>query len=109
MLGEAVGQLALDPASVFYLANMGRAGSFDFTTARLTPTLTLAQLQALTAPVVLYTSDAGRKAVEAAGLRTEVLASNPDFRVTRLNARFLNPAKRPDTLSQFFLLRVTQR
>ena len=107
MLGEAVGQLALDPESVYYLENFGRAGSFDFTTARLTPTLTLTQLQAMTAPLVLYTSDKGREAVEAAGLHTEALASNPDFRVTRLNARFLNPAKRPDTLSQIFLLRVT--
>jgi len=106
VLGEAVGQLALDPESVFYLDDLGRAGSFDFTTARLTPTLTLAQLQAMTTPVVLYTSDKGRDAVEAAGLHVEVLASNPDFRVTRLNARFLNPAKRPDTLSQVFLLRV---
>ena len=106
VLGEAVERLALDPASVYYLEEQGRAGSFDFTTARLTPTLTLAQLQAMSAPVVLYTSASGREAVEAAGLRAEVLASNPDFRVTRLNARFLNPAKRPDTLSEVFLLRV---
>ncbi|PKO58585.1 MAG: hypothetical protein CVU25_04225 [Betaproteobacteria bacterium HGW-Betaproteobacteria-19] len=106
MLGDAVERLGVEPDSVYYLEGMGRAGSFDFTTARLTPTLSVDALRSMSGPVVIYTSDRGREAVEASGLRTEILATNPDFRVTRLNARFLDPAKRPATLTPYFLLKV---
>ena len=106
MLGKEVSRLGLNAESVYYLEDQGRAGSFDFTTQRLTPTLSLSALQSIDKPVVLYTSEAGKSAVEAAGLRTEVVASNPDFRVTRLNARFLDPAKRQQTLAQVYLIKV---
>lgn len=108
MLGDAVRRLGIEPATVFYLEGLGRAGSFDFTTARLTPTLSVAELRSTASPVVVYTSARGREAVEAAGLHAEVLASNPDFRVTRLNGRFLDPAHRPETLTSYFLLKVGQ-
>ena len=106
MLGKEVGRLGLNAESVYYLEDQGRAGSFDFTTQRLTPTLSLGELQSIKKPVVLYTSAAGKAAVEAAGLRVDVIASNPDFRVTRLNARFLDPAKREQTLAQVYLIKV---
>ncbi|MPN58632.1 hypothetical protein SDC9_206339 [bioreactor metagenome] len=106
MLGRAVlaEQVALD--DVFYLEGAGRAGSFDFTTARLTPTLTLDELRGMQRPVVVYVSEHGREAVMAAGLQATVLAHSPDFRVTRLNARFLDPRRRDEVLSSAYLLKV---
>lgn len=105
-LAAAVVQQGLDRAAVSYLEGHGRAGSFDFYTARLTPTLSLEALRAAPGPHYLYTAASGRDALAAAGLRVEVLASNPDFRVTRLNAAFLDPKRRPKTLNEYFLLKV---
>lgn len=106
VLGRAVlaERVALD--DVFYLEGAGRAGSFDFTTARLTPTLTLDELRGMQRPVVVYVSEHGREAVMAAGLQATVLAHSPDFRVTRLNARFLDPRRRDEVLSSAYLLKV---
>ncbi len=106
-LAAAVERLGLDREAVHYLEGYGRASSFDFYTARLTPTLSLAELAARPAATLVYTSAAGLDAIEAAGLRAEVLARTPDFRVTRLNARFLNPRRREDVLGEHLILRVS--
>lgn len=105
-LAEAALRLGLDRDALCYLQGHGRAGSFDFYTARLTPTLTLDELRTTQGPRYLYTAASGRDAIAAAGLPYEVLASNPDFRVTRLNAAFLDPKRRPKTLNEYFLLKV---
>ncbi len=56
--------------------------------------------------MVVYVSEHGREAVMAAGLQATVLAHSPDFRVTRLNARFLDPRRRDEVLSSAYLLKV---
>ena len=106
-LAQAVKRLGVPVDAVHYLAGHGRASSFDFYTARLTPSVELAELRASAAPMLIYTSTRGRSAIEAAGLAVEVLASNPEFRVTRLNARFLNPRRRDEVLDTHFILRVS--
>lgn len=105
-LAAAATRLGLELDRMSYLDGHGRAGSFDFYTGRLTPTLPLAALREADGPRYLYTAASGRDALVAAGLRVEVLARNPDFRVTRLNAAFLDPKRRPGTLNEFFLLKV---
>ncbi|ANQ83890.1 hypothetical protein dqs_0820 [Azoarcus olearius] len=105
-LAAAARELALPVDQIAYLDGYGRANSFDFYTARLTPSVPLAQLQRGEGPRYLYTSAGGRDALTAAGVRYEVLASNPDFRITRLNAQFLDPARRPKTLTEHVLLKV---
>lgn len=105
-LAEAAARLGIAPGAVSYLAGHTRANSFDFGTARLTPTLSLEALRAAPQARVIYTGSEGRRALEAAGFKVAVLASNPDFRVTRLNRRFLDPATRAATLNEHFLLKV---
>ncbi|GHT80269.1 hypothetical protein AGMMS49960_16940 [Betaproteobacteria bacterium] len=106
VLGQQALALGLDRERLYYLEHQGRANSFDFVTARLTPTLTLAEFSRFAAPVVVYTSTSGRTALEAAGLAVEELARSADFRVSRLNPRFLDPARRAQTLETVYLLRV---
>ncbi|AKU10493.1 hypothetical protein AzCIB_0588 [Azoarcus sp. CIB] len=84
-----------------------RANSFDFYTGQLTPPVTLNELKAAQGPVLVYAADAGRKTIEGAGLRVEELAASPEFRVTRLNIRFLDPHRREETLSRHYVLRVS--
>lgn len=84
-----------------------RANSFDFYTGQLTPPVTLDELKATRGSVLVYAADAGRKAIEEAGLRVEELAASPEFRVTRLNIRFLDPQRRAETLSRHYVLRVS--
>jgi len=105
-LAAAVHRLGVPTDAVHYLAGHGRASSFDFYTARLTPSIELDELRARTAPTLIYTSTSGRRAIEAAGLRVEELARNPEFRVTRLNARFLDPKRRDAVIDEHFILRV---
>jgi len=105
-LAAAARAQALDLSQIGYLEGFTRANSFDFYTGRLTPAVSLDALKASPAPALIYTSDAGREAIAAAGLRVEELASNPEFRVTRLNVRFLDPRRREETLSRHYLLRV---
>lgn len=88
-----------------FLAGHGRANSFDFYTGRLTPPIALADLRA-GGDTLIYTSQSGLTAVREAGLSAEVLAENPEFRVTRLNVRFLDPQRRAQTLGRHYLLRV---
>jgi 4-amino-4-deoxy-L-arabinose transferase-like glycosyltransferase len=106
VLGRQALALGLDRERLYYLADQGRANSFDFVTERLTPTLRLEEFSRFAAPVVVYTSANGRTALEEAGLAVEELARSVDFRVSRLNARFLDPARRAQTLETVYLLRV---
>lgn len=106
-LAAAARTQALDLSQIGYLEGFTRANSFDFYTGRLTPAVSLDALKVSPAPALIYTSDAGREAIVAAGLRVEELASNPEFRVTRLNVRFLDPRRRAETLSRHYLLRVS--
>lgn len=106
-LAAAVHAQGLEVARIAYLEGFARANSFDFHTARLTPPVSLDALRTSRTPALVYTSEPGREAIVAAGLGVEVLASNPDFRVTRLNARFLDPRQREETLSKHYILRVS--
>ncbi|SIR57780.1 4-amino-4-deoxy-L-arabinose transferase [Aromatoleum tolulyticum] len=84
-----------------------RANSFDFYTGQLAQPVTLDELKATRGAVLVYAGDAGRKAIEEAGLRVEELAASPEFRVTRLSIRFLDPRRREETLSRHYVLRVS--
>jgi uncharacterized membrane protein len=109
-LAQTAARQGIDAKAVRFLAGYARANSFDFTAGHLTPPVELAELKAEldagSSPALIYTSASGRAALDTAGLKSDVLASNPDFRVTRLNVRFLDPARRPDVLDEHFLLRV---
>lgn len=109
-LAQAAARQGIDAKKVRFLAGYARANSFDFTAGHLTQPVELEQLKAElgaeAGTTLIYTSASGRAALETAGLKSDVLASNPDFRVTRLNVRFLDPARRPDVLDEHFLLRV---
>lgn len=104
-LAAAARDQGLDLSEFRYLAGHGRANSFDFYTGRLTPPIALADLRAR-GDTLIYTSQSGLTAVREAGLSAEVLAENPEFRVTRLNVRFLDPQRRAQTLGRHYLLRV---
>ncbi|QTQ37295.1 glycosyltransferase domain-containing protein [Aromatoleum petrolei] len=104
-LAQALQVRGIDTRGVRHLD--ARANSFDFYTGQLTRPVTLDELKAAREPVLVYAAEGGRKAIEEAGLRVEVLAENPEFRVTRLNIRFLDPDRREQTLSRHYVLRVT--
>jgi hypothetical protein len=73
------------------------------------PTLGLDELGRMARPVVVYVSAAGRERITAAGLPVIELAQSPDYRVTRPDLRFLDPAQRATRLETAYLLMVVPR
>ncbi|MDR0633676.1 MAG: glycosyltransferase family 39 protein [Azoarcus sp.] len=106
VLGETAQTLRMPPEGLYFLDGGGRAASFDFTTRRLTPTLTLDELAKLGAPAMLFVSAEGREMIEDRGLAVDVLAYSPDYRISRLKWPFLNPNTRVRELGVAYLLRV---
>lgn len=109
MLAAQLERLGVAADDVVYLEGEARANSFDFYTARLTPALSVDDVAARPGATIVYTGESGLDALEAAGLKTEALAVTPDFRVTRLNSRFLSPLTREQGLQFHYLLRVEAR
>lgn len=105
-LAEAAKERGVPVAETYFLQGHGRANSFDFYAAHLTPSIDVATLRARRGRTLLYTSESGLAALREAGLPFEVLADNPDFRVTRLNLRFIDPQRRAQTLGRHYLLWV---
>ena len=125
--GTVLGRRAIashPPESLFYLEGGGRSMSFDFTTRRLTPTLTYEELSRRDKPTVLFVSAEGRELLESKGLscgvplsdasgnetggmRCGVLTSSPNYRVSHLRWTFLNPHTRSSVMgSPAYLLQV---
>jgi hypothetical protein len=128
--GTVLGRLAIashPPESLFYLEGGGRSMSFDFTTRRLTPTLSYEDLARRDKPAVLFVTSEGRELLESKGLscgvpisdasgnetggmRCGVLASSPDYRVSHLRWSFLNPHTRANVMgSPAYLLQMRPR
>ncbi|MDR2260900.1 MAG: glycosyltransferase family 39 protein [Azoarcus sp.] len=108
-LGGKAMTMGIAPESLYFLAGGGRAASFDIATGRLTPDIGLEELGKIETPVVLYATAADREVLEAAELPIDVLEYSPDYRVTRLKMRFLDPRTRTRELRPVYLLRVRPR
>lgn len=56
--------------------------------------------------VWLVTPPAGLDSLRAEGFAAEIVDRRPDYRITRLNLRFLNPSTRPSCLTELVLARI---
>ncbi|MDR3212414.1 MAG: glycosyltransferase family 39 protein [Azoarcus sp.] len=108
VLGATALTLRVPPGDIYVLDGDTRAASFDITTQRRTPTLTLDALDKRTTPAVLFVSAEGREAIESRELRVDVLAYSPNYRISRLKWPFLDPDTRVKELGVAYLLRVRQ-
>ncbi|MDR2688622.1 MAG: glycosyltransferase family 39 protein [Azoarcus sp.] len=106
VLGKQLGARGIDTEDLYYLENGARASSFDFAAGRLIPSLSLDELGRMARPVVLYVSAQDREKIAAAGLSIEELTQSPDYRVTRLDRRFLDPRRRAERLKTVYLIEV---
>ncbi len=57
-------------------------------------------------PIGVFTTPEGLAAIEQAGLVIERVTALRHFHVAMLNAKFLNPASRSETLQTFYLLKI---
>jgi 4-amino-4-deoxy-L-arabinose transferase-like glycosyltransferase len=106
VLGEAAVSLHIAPTDLRFLDGDENPPSFDVATRRITPTITLEDLEASSAPTVLFVTAEGRERIEERALPVEVLAYSPNYPVYRLKWRFLDPNTRSNELSVAYLLRV---
>lgn len=99
-------QIPLDKLAFYH--RHGHA--LDFYAQRILPKMETPEQVRETArregPYWLYTNAEGRAKLDSAGVRYRVVARFGHFQVALLNAAFLNPATRPDSLEPVFLLFV---
>lgn len=82
------------------------AHSMEFYTGTIIPPLDPDTSRVPAEGLWVFTNDAGRAELAAQSLAIDSVVEFPDFHVTRLNARFLNPRTREQTLSRRYLLHV---
>ena len=113
---QAGNQLALSardqripPSYVFYLSGDIHSPTFDFYSASLHQSLTSEQITdrlRMRQPLWLYTSQEGLDSLKSNGIRTGRIISNPDYRVSILNFRFINPASRYKAVTQTYIIEL---
>lgn len=107
-LAEVVNQKHL-PKQDIYKFNIQNS-SFNFHTQYLSPTITsIDTVKALTAihkQLWLLTTDEQKALLEKSGLKTDSAYSYPNYGITRLTPKFLNPATRAQTVEKHWLVRV---
>jgi 4-amino-4-deoxy-L-arabinose transferase-like glycosyltransferase len=57
-------------------------------------------------PTMIYTNDVGRNELKRSGFQLETLLESPHFKVTKLSLKFLNPQRRPESLSKTYIIRI---
>jgi 4-amino-4-deoxy-L-arabinose transferase-like glycosyltransferase len=103
-LAEQARDSGMDLNNVFYLEGFEQSNSFDFYTARLTPTIPLPA----TRSVFIYTGENGMQELEAKKIPFIIREQASDYRVSQLRFRFLDPQSRERTVSKHYLLEVTR-
>jgi 4-amino-4-deoxy-L-arabinose transferase-like glycosyltransferase len=91
---------------IYFLKGNKQAPSFDIVTRRLTPAITLDELDQRNTPAVLFVSGEERELIESKGFPIDVLAYSPNYRISRLKWSFLNPNTRVHELGVTYLLLV---
>lgn len=86
--------------------------SFNFHTQYLTTNMnsidTVKATVAAGKPLWLLTTDDQKKLLETGGLKVDSAYSYPNYGITRLKPKFLNPATRAQTLEKHWLVKVSQ-
>lgn len=82
------------------------AHSMEFYTGKIIPSFDASAVPDTGAGTWVFTNEAGRAALDSAGVHVAESYAFDDFHITRLNLRFLNPATRSETLTTRYLLHV---
>ncbi len=90
-----------------YVHNKNYSWTLDFYTQRNSPSITTDELKKLEKDIWLYTDkEASIEELRAAGIITKEQHTVDHFRVTKLNAKFLNPKTRTSKLKKGYLLHI---
>jgi len=111
--GVSLGKIALDkniPADGIYNFNI-HSSSFNFHAQHLTPNMNgidtvKAYADTTKRQFWIYTTEQGKDQLEQMGLTTTTAYGHDDYGITRLTAKFLNPASRQQVLEKHYLLRI---
>lgn len=89
--------------TVFYNTH---SSAFEFETASLSPIVSLPQIKSKPGNVYVFTNPSGLDTLQMQKLPIVNISSSPQFRATRLNIKFVNPATRPAALDTFYLVHI---
>lgn len=92
--------------NMYFFGSFSR--SFDFYAEKFIPEISLEQLNSKSKDEVIwvYTYDDGIEKLKDAGIVWEKEIKAEHFHITTLNAQFLNPATRPESLTYSYLLKI---
>lgn len=94
---------AIDKSKVYKIDNI-HTWPLDFYTEQLTPTIPLHASAEEFKDKWLYVTEGQYRALLEKGVLIKVVKKIPNYRVTRLSAKFLNPATREKSLSTRYLI-----
>lgn len=90
-----------------YVHNKNHSWTLDFYTQRNTPTITTDDIKSLNKEIWLYTDkEKSLKELQENNISIKEQLSVDHFRVTKLNAKFLNPKSRASKLGKGYLLHI---
>lgn len=92
-----------------YVHNENYSWTLDFYTQRNSPNITTGELRTLNKDIWLYTDkEQSLEELRKNGISIKEQLIVDHFRVTKLNAKFLNPESRPSKLKKGYLLHIPQ-
>lgn len=94
------------PANRFYVYGNGPTGSMDFYSGRIVPQIDSSRLEKQPKPLWLYIQKSKFAALKQKLRSYKLIVEVPDYPVTRLNIKFLNPVLRPGAIDHIDLIRV---
>lgn len=104
-LSEVVKEKNIDTWHLYFLQGFETSNDFDFALKRNISTMPAEALRARS-NVVIVTGQEGLNKLKELNLRLQVVGESPNYRVSRLNFKFLNRETRPSQLNAMYLVSV---
>ena len=105
-LARVIREQNISPDSLYYLEGYERSNSFDFYTARLTPTRKMEELIDTHEPIFLYTGENGLTVLKERNIRYRKIATHSSYRVSEPKGKFFNRETRKLVLAQHYVVEV---
>jgi hypothetical protein len=105
-LAGKITQEGIPTDRIAYLNNFETANDFDFQLKQNIPSVDLSNIIYKTKPLYIISGDMGYQALKSQGVPFKKIGEVYNYRVSKLNIKFLNPATRNSVLGKLYLLKI---
>ncbi len=105
MLSQKVKELGIPDSSIYVFYQKYR--SFDFYSKFIHKKITLEEIRKRKSPFYLVIRDGDKRKLQSADIDFQPVIAVPDYRVTQLKLKFLNPSTRDRSYSQAHIVKIS--